>query len=338
MSSHAIPALLKRDVRSISERSPVNWAYASCWREAFGSRAPASASLRSSLTEFPAITFGQIVTTAITLLSSICRTRSFAISLHRLNTRSGSRWCAEMSGAPNPAISPLRAAGWHIAECTHVGNRTAIACAARALETNPKSVAAYQYLANAYIIELMTGWTENEADAGNLLEAARRATSLSPGDHLSQGLYAVGLAFVGNHNEALAYARRALALNSNSTNVLGPCGNVLSFFGEAREANEMLERMLRLAPAHYFRAVLLSQMALNWLCLGDPERGSPLASEALKLKPEAICCHIITCQNLGLAWPSRSRQGRNFRRLSMSARSKQSTHQCHVSASRQVHS
>jgi adenylate cyclase len=194
--------------------------------------------------------------------------------------------------APNPASSPLRAAGWHIAECTHIGNRTAIACATRALETNPKSVAAYQYLANAYIVDLITGWTEDEADAGNLLEAARRAISLSPGDHLSQGLFAVGLAFVGNHDEALAYARRALALNSNSVNVLGPCGNVLSFFGEAREANEMFERMLRLTPAHYFRAGFLSQMAFNWLCLGDPERGSPLVSEALKLKPEAICCHI----------------------------------------------
>jgi adenylate cyclase len=196
-------------------------------------------------------------------------------------------------GAPDPAISPLRAAGWYIAECTHTGNRTAIACATRALETNPKSVAAYQYLANAYIVDLMAGWTEDKADAGNLLEAARKATSLSPGDHLSQGLYAVGLASVGNHDEALAYARRALALNNNSINVLGPCGNVLSFSGEAREANEMLERMLRLAPAHYFRAGFLSQMALNWLCLGDPKRGSPLVSEAIKLKPEAICCHII---------------------------------------------
>jgi hypothetical protein len=41
----------------------------------------------------------------------------------------------------------------------------------------------------------------------------RPQTSLGPGDHLSQGLYAVGLAFVGNHDEALAYARRAFALN-----------------------------------------------------------------------------------------------------------------------------
>ncbi len=195
-------------------------------------------------------------------------------------------------GTPNPAISPLRAAGWHTAECTHTGNRTAIACATRALENNPKSVAAYQYLANAYIADLIFGWTEDEADAGNLLEATRRATSLSPGDYLSQGLYALGLAFVGNYDEALAHARRALALNNNSINVLGPCGHTLSFSGEAREANEMLERMLRLAPAHYFRAGFLSQMALNWLCLGDPERGLPLVSEALKLKPEAICCHI----------------------------------------------
>jgi adenylate cyclase len=193
---------------------------------------------------------------------------------------------------PDPVNSPLRAAGWHIAECSHTGNRAAIACASRALDANSRSVAAYQYLANAYIVELMAGWTEDEADAAHLLEAARRATSLSPGDHLSHGLYAVGLVFAGKYDEALAHARRALALNGNSINVLGPCGNVLSFCGEAREANEMLERMLRLAPAHYFRVGFLSQMALNWLSMDEPKRAAPLASEALKLRPEAICCHV----------------------------------------------
>jgi adenylate cyclase len=55
--------------------------------------------------------------------------------------------------------------------------------------------------------------------------------------------------------------------------------------------------MLRLAPAHYFRAGFLSQMALNWLCLGAPERGAPLASEAVKLKPEVFFCHI-TCAKI----------------------------------------
>ena len=65
------------------------------------------------------------------------------------------------TGAPNPAVSPLRAAAWHIVECTHVGNRTAIRCAAAALQSNPKSVAAYQYLANAYIVDLLAGWAED---------------------------------------------------------------------------------------------------------------------------------------------------------------------------------
>ncbi len=197
-------------------------------------------------------------------------------------------------GPPDPRASPLRAAAWHVAECTHTSNRTAIACAATALEANPKSVAAYQYLANAYIAELFFGWAEDaQADIANLLEAGRRATALAPADHLSQGLFGLALSFGGNHDAALACVERALALNKNSANVLGPCGNVLSFSGDAREANKMLERKLRLTPGHYFRAGVLSQMALNLLRLGEPDRALPMAIEALSLKPEAPRCHIV---------------------------------------------
>ncbi len=202
-------------------------------------------------------------------------------------------------GVHDPKVSPLRAAGSHILECTHIGNRKAIECANRALELNSKSVAAYQYLANAYIADLLAGWTEHPAaDVENLLEAGRRAIALSPADHLSHGLYGLALAVAGNHDDGLAWARRALVLNSNSVNVLGPCGNVLSFSGEAAEANDIFERMLRLAPAHYFRGLFLSRMALNWFRLGEPERGLLLISEALKLKPEAICNHVAYAQLL----------------------------------------
>ncbi|MBV9975883.1 MAG: adenylate/guanylate cyclase domain-containing protein [Hyphomicrobiales bacterium] len=222
------------------------------------------------------------------------------------------------TGAPDPVLSPLRAAGWHIVELTHVGNRAAIACASSALEINPKSVAAYQYLANAYIAELFAGWTEDAAsDIGNLMEAGRRATALSPADALSQCLYGVALSYAGNHDDGLACARRALALNSNSVNVLGPCGRVLTFYGEVREANQILERTLRLAPAHYFRAFFLSHMALNWLQLGEPERGLPLISEATKLKPEALCCYITQAQilqSLGRLEPAKGALSEAYRR------------------------
>jgi tetratricopeptide (TPR) repeat protein len=160
-------------------------------------------------------------------------------------------------------------------------------------------VAAYQYIANAYIAELYLGWTEDaEADIENLLEAAGRAIALSPGDSLSQGLYGGGLALSGDHDGALACVRRATALNANSVNVLGPCGTVLSLAGEAREANEMIDRMLRLTPAHYYRAGFLATMSINHLRLGEPERGLPLASEALKLKPDAPSCHLVHAEIL----------------------------------------
>ena len=140
------------------------------------------------------------------------------------------------AGAPNSALSPLRAAAWHIIECTHQDNRMAILCAASALKANPKSVAAYQYLANAYSAELFAGWTENaEADIEHLLDAGRRAAALSLADALSQGLFGSALAFAGDHDDAFACMRRALSLNTSSANVLGPCGNVLSFLGEARK-------------------------------------------------------------------------------------------------------
>jgi adenylate cyclase len=50
------------------------------------------------------------------------------IALVRGNSRIGPR---------DPEISPLRAAGWHIVECTPAGNRVALACAASALQANP---------------------------------------------------------------------------------------------------------------------------------------------------------------------------------------------------------
>jgi adenylate cyclase len=92
--------------------------------------------------------------------------------------------------------------------------------------------------------------------------------------------------------------RRATALNANSVNVPGPCGTVLSLAGEAREANEMIERMLGLTPAHYYRAGFLIMMSINYLRMDEPERGLPLTSEALKLKPDAPSFHLVHAEIL----------------------------------------
>jgi adenylate cyclase len=219
-------------------------------------------------------------------------TRDIVASLEYVLWLALSRTDAHLA-PPDSTAFPLRAAAWHIAECTQIDNGVAVTCATRALSANPKSVAAYQYLANALISDLVLGWSADaESDIGRLVDVARRAVALAPEDHLSQGLFGCALSFAGDYDQAMNCIRRALELNRNSINVLGPCGNGLSFLGDAREANEMLGRMLRLAPGHYFRAGFLSQMAMNWLRLGEPERGLALAREATDLKSDAPFCQL----------------------------------------------
>jgi len=196
-------------------------------------------------------------------------------------------------GAPDPLVSPLRAAAWHIIQMTAADSRLAITCARRALGLNPRSVAAYQYEVLSYHELLMAGWTQNPgADAAACVEAARQAVALSPVDGLSQALLSATLALARDKDGAVATGRRALSIDPNSANTLGPVGGMLAFVGDPREADDVITRLLNVAPSHYLRSVFLSLMGLNWLRLGTPERGLPHAEEAVKLRPEVLSGHI----------------------------------------------
>jgi adenylate cyclase len=196
-------------------------------------------------------------------------------------------------GAPDSATSPLRAAAWHLTQLTAADDRLAIACARRALERNPRSVAACQYEAVGYMQDLLCGWSGDvTADIAAAVEAGRRAVALSPADAASQGIFGLALALARDPGGALASGRRALSLGGTSTNALGFVIGILSLVGEAAESNDLIARMLDLAPAHHCRAMYVAHMALNWLRLGAPERGLPYADEAVRLKPEAIRGHL----------------------------------------------
>jgi adenylate cyclase len=196
-------------------------------------------------------------------------------------------------GAPNSTTSPLRAAAWHLTQATAADDRLAIACARRALERNPRSVAACQYEAVGYIHDLTFGWSGDvTADIAAAVEAGRRAVALSPADGPCQAIFGLTLALARDPGGAVASGRRALLVGGNSSNALGFVALTLSLVGEAAESNDLIARMLDLAPAHHARAVWVTHMALNWLRLGAPERGLPYADEAVRLKPEAICGHL----------------------------------------------
>jgi adenylate cyclase len=213
------------------------------------------------------------------------------------------------AGLPNPVSSPLRAAAWHAAQNTKPDLRLAIDYARRALEQNPRSVAAYQYMALAHCNYLMWGWSNDPAtEASAAIEAGRQAVALSPADGLSHAMSGFAMAMGRNGSWAVASGQRALSLNARSANTIGLVGLLMSFAGAAGEANELIERTLDLAPAHFGRPNLSLMMALNWLRLMKPERGLPCAEEAKRLKPEAVAVHVA--QAVLLAASGRPEQAR----------------------------
>ena len=201
--------------------------------------------------------------------------------------------------SPDPHASPLRAAGWHITQVTAEDARAAITCSRRALAANPRSVAAYQYIVLAYVILLRHGWSvDYAADTAARLAAARQATTLSPGDALSQGLLSNALSDVGDAKNAAEAAKRALELDRNSVQALGPVAATTTFVGDPHEGLRAVERVLDLAPAHYDRAHFVSTAALLHWKLRNPARAVALADEGAGLKRESLLGPLVQAVTL----------------------------------------
>ncbi|WP_296339587.1 adenylate/guanylate cyclase domain-containing protein [Reyranella sp.] len=200
---------------------------------------------------------------------------------------------------PDPNVSPLRAAGWHITQVTAEDARAAIMCSQRALVANSRSVAAYQYTALAYSVLMRCGWSVDfVADAAAGLEATRQATRLSPGDALSHGLLAYALCDIGDAKNSIEAARRALELDSNSVQALGPVALTTSFVGDPHEALKLMERVLDLAPAHYGRSNFVSITALVHWKLRNVARAVALADEGADLQRDSLLGPLVQAVTL----------------------------------------
>jgi adenylate cyclase len=204
------------------------------------------------------------------------------------------------AGTAARQANPVLAAAWHMTQVTAADTRLAIACVRRALERNPRSVAAYQNGAFAHLVNVVSGWTGDfAADTASGLEAARRAVALNPAVPTSQALFGWALAMTRDGDNALLMGRNAFATDSNSFGTLASVAALLSLAGDAREAIDVIARTLDLAPAHYTRPRLTANMALNCLRLGVPDRGLPFAEEAVKLTPEMPFVHVARAAVLG---------------------------------------
>lgn len=150
---------------------------------------------------------------------------------------------------------------------------------------------------------LGAGLSDPAASLGSALDAARRACRYDPRDWLAHALHGITSLWVeGDHRRATELVEHAIALNPSGARAYQFHGCVLEFAGRVAEAAEALAVALRLDPQLQSQALVLSDLALCHLLLGEHDEARRLCEEALRHDPDngrALQRLVSACGHLG---------------------------------------
>lgn len=112
----------------------------------------------------------------------------------------------------------------------------AVAASKEALRRNPNFLPAYTFLAGSYLVQWIWQQSQDPQTLERAAEAAQQAVALSDSTYWAHGILSLVYLWQKHHEEALAEAERALALNSQDALSQTYWGNVLNLAGRAEES------------------------------------------------------------------------------------------------------
>src|SRR5215813_5746157 len=132
------------------------------------------------------------------------------------------------------------------------------------------------------------------------LRAAHRAVELDDDDWLSHALLGVAvLCTNSNYDRALEEVERAIALNPSAVIAYQFLGCVALFAGRPTQAVPALETVLHLDPQYQSRSLILADLSLSRLLLGDVDGAVAAATDAVDREPENVRAHQRLVTALG---------------------------------------
>lgn len=175
----------------------------------------------------------------------------------------------------------------------------------KAIELDPSSSYAHTLLALSYFHDALAGWTRNPPRVlAATLHAARRAVELDEDDWLAHALLGIGLLWVSRQYERAQHeVERAIALNPSAVIAHQFSGCVAVFAGRPREAQEHLETVLQLDPRYQSRSLILADLSLSRLLLGDLDGAVADAREAVRHEPGSVRAYHRLVAALGHRGP-----------------------------------
>ncbi len=173
----------------------------------------------------------------------------------------------------------------------------------KAIELDPASSYPHSLMALSHFHDALADWTKDPPRSLTAtLHAARRAVELDDDDWLSHALLGIAILWTSrNHDRALEEVERAIALNPSAVIAYQFLGCVALFAGRAAQAVPALETVLHLDPQYQSRSLILADLSLSRLLLGDVDGAIAAATDAVAREPENVRAHHRLVAALGYA-------------------------------------
>ena len=198
--------------------------------------------------------------------------------------------------------------GLQAAALMHEGTRDSVAEAGRVLEralaVDPRCPHVHSLIALHRFEEALFGWADDPVRVlARAQQAARDACRYDPRDWFAQAVLGITTLWVdGDHARAIDLVEGAIELNPSGARSYQFLGCVLEFAGRLAEATEVLQIALRLDPLLQSRALVLADLGLCHMLLGEYEHARQLFAESLDFDPQntrAMQRLVATAGHLG---------------------------------------
>ncbi|MEZ5668331.1 MAG: tetratricopeptide repeat protein [Alphaproteobacteria bacterium] len=141
----------------------------------------------------------------------------------------------------------------------------------QATKTDPDYARSYASMSRAFNLDWRYRWSDSpETRLQQAIDLARAAVSRDPYDSRGHAELAFALLYNKDYSASLAAYERALNLNPNDADLLAEAGDALTYLGDAKRAEKLIIRAMRLNP--YYPDWYLWYLADAYFDLGDYEK------------------------------------------------------------------
>ncbi|HEY7800421.1 MAG TPA: winged helix-turn-helix domain-containing tetratricopeptide repeat protein, partial [Hyphomonadaceae bacterium] len=207
--------------------------------------------------------------------------------------------------AVNPKINAaaydlVQRGNWHHNRFTAIDAGEAQRLFAAAIEADPKYARAYSSMASTKFWAAQMGWAKDpQAALETALEFARKATALDDEDARGHFHVAQASLWLRRHDEAIAEARRAIALNPSLVQAHAVLGYALDCIGEFQEAISTVTSSLRLRPYDQTIVRCIPALSIAHYQLGAFDAAEEVAQRVVGMNKNYWMGHQMLAASLG---------------------------------------